>query len=76
MKVGSVRRGIFLALRMFVNDELNEFKFALAFAQKVLKKGTEPCLKLISVTSWRFTVEKLAFFNITGMSLFFPKNSQ
>jgi 16S rRNA C1402 N4-methylase RsmH len=51
MKVGSVHRGIFLALRMFVNDELNEFKFALAFAQKVLKKGTVPCLKLISVTS-------------------------
>ena len=32
-------RGVFLALRMFVNDELNEFKFALSFAEKVLKKG-------------------------------------
>ena len=30
---------------MFVNDELNEFKFALAFAEKVLKKGTDILLQ-------------------------------
>jgi 16S rRNA C1402 N4-methylase RsmH len=44
---GYVCRGVFLALRMFVNDELNEFQFALAFAEKILKTGMK-CIFLLT----------------------------